>query len=247
MKKFVPSWSYMLACTLATAGVWSSAPAIAGDEPAAKPETFERRVFVSAEPNSQPRVMVWRGEDGSTIEFGRGYLGVQLVELTPELRKHFGVDEKSGVLVGQVEKDSPADKAGVQVGDIVISVDGENVAWSGEVGAQVRKKKQGELARLEVVRGGRGQTLQVEVAERDPERRLMRKIDLGGHPGMEIERLGPAMERAFEVIDDPAIRARLRDRVELRTARTEELEKRLKQLEGRLKELEKLLDEKNRR
>ena len=244
MKSLLSSATWILLGGVLGAGATGAAEPL----PKPAPETFERRIITAtAEPGAEPKVMVWHGADGSVIEFGRGYLGIQLVELTPELRKHFGVDEKNGVLISRVEKDSPAEKAGLAVGDIVLSVDGEDVSWSGEVGARVRKKKQGEMASLEVVRNGRGQTFQVEVAERDPERRLLRKFDMEGHPGIEIERFGPAMERAFAVIDDPEVRDRIRERVEFRSAHTEELEKRLKELEGRLKELEKLLDEKNRR
>src|SRR5262245_15606747 len=46
-----------------------------------------------------------------------GFLGVQLIGITPELRQHYGVPKDAGVLVGAVEADSPAAKAGIQVGD----------------------------------------------------------------------------------------------------------------------------------
>src|SRR4029077_19784150 len=49
----------------------------------------------------------------------RGYLGIQLIEITPELRAHYGVARDAGVLVGGVEPDSPAAKAGIEVGDII--------------------------------------------------------------------------------------------------------------------------------
>jgi hypothetical protein len=253
-----------VACALMANGAAVSASASEDDK--TEPKTFERRVVVRADGHGEPKVFVWSGKDGDVpppdadhlifagkdgelMEFGRGFLGIQLIEMTPELRRHFGADEKSGVLVGQVEKDSPAAKAGLEVGDIIASVDGEPVAWSGEVGARVRKKKQGEMARVEIVRDGRGQPLNVEVAEREPMRAMLRKIDVGGLPGMEahLGPLGPAMERALLAVDDPAVQDRIRERVEFKTARTVELEARLKALETRLKELEKELEEKNRR
>ena len=94
-----------------------------------------------------------------------------------------------------------------------------------------------------------GQTLNVEVAEREPMRATFRKIDLGGLPGIEAELtpLGPAMERALRVVEDPAMDERLRSLSKLREVRTQGLEQRLKELEDRIKQLEKELEEKNRR
>ena len=56
---------------------------------------------------------------------GGGYIGVRPVEMTPDLRIHFGAPKEAGVFVGKVEKDSPAAKAGLQVADIVTTADGE--------------------------------------------------------------------------------------------------------------------------
>ena len=244
-------------------GLMTTAATLRADDDKPIVDRIERRVVVQDD-GGEPKVFVWSskdgeplpldaermllsGQDGEAIELGRGYLGVQLIDLTSELRQHFGADEKAGVLVGQVEKDSPAAKAGVEVGDIIAAVDGESVAWSGEVGAQVRKKKQGETARLEIVRAGRGQTLLVEVGERKPMRAMFRKIDLGDLPGLEGQPLGPAMARAIKAVQDPAIDEQLRSLSKLREVRAQGLEQRLKELEGRIKQLEKELEAKNRR
>ncbi len=247
-----------LLCTAAAAAalcLTASSSALRAEDEKPIVDRIEKRVVVQSD-GGEPQVFVWSGKDGEhipgdaeMIELGRGYLGVQLIEMTAELRKHLGADEKSGVLVGRVEEGSPAAKAGVEVGDIIASVDGESVAWSGEVGRQVRQKKRGEVARLEIIRDGRGQTLNVEVAEREPMRAMLRKVDLGGLPGIEAELtpLGPAMERALRVVEDPAMDERLRSLSKLREVRTQGLEQRLKELEDRIKQLEKELEEKNRR
>ena len=62
--------------------------------------------------------------------FGGAYLGVELVNLNEPLRAHFGVPEGSGVLVSNVVENSPAARAGLQVGDILTRFDGEDVASS---------------------------------------------------------------------------------------------------------------------
>jgi membrane-associated protease RseP (regulator of RpoE activity) len=221
----------------------------AGEEPQGK--KIERRVIVA--PGQEPRVMVWEGAPGELgpggpgqmafkmALMGRGFLGVQLTELTPELRKHFGVSEENGVMVGHVEADSPADRAGMRVGDILMRVDDEAVEGSWDVTRLVRPKKDGETVNVEVVRDGRSQQLSVTLAERE-----RREIDMApllwkteGEPGQEFEMevMGPAM-KALKLLDSPEMKERM-DRVKVRNL---ELEKKLEEMEQRLRELEKKLD-----
>lgn len=96
----------------------------------------------------------------------RGYLGIQLIEMTPELREHFGAPRDAGVLVGGVEKDSPAAKAGVQVGDIVTAADGERIESTHDLSHAVRARKAGETVKLDLSRDRAKKQLTVTVAER---------------------------------------------------------------------------------
>jgi predicted metalloprotease with PDZ domain len=84
----------------------------------------------------------------------RGYLGVELTELTPELRTHFGAPSDAGVMVARVVPDSPADRAGLKVGDILTALDGKPVASSWDVRARVRPMEEGAMLPLEVRRDG---------------------------------------------------------------------------------------------
>jgi membrane-associated protease RseP (regulator of RpoE activity) len=218
------------------------APALAGDEGEAgddsQPKVIEKRVVVRDD-GSEPEVFTWTGHDGDKwLVQGRGYLGVELVEITADLRKHFGADGKAGVLVGQVVADSPAAKAGLEVGDLILAVDSQPVRWSGELGRVVRQKKQGDIARLEVLRDGRALTLDVAVAERDSSPLLLRKIDAGGLEGIEMAPFGPAMRHALAASENPEVMDRLKANMEARAAHVKELEARLKELEARMKELE---------
>jgi membrane-associated protease RseP (regulator of RpoE activity) len=231
------------------------AAALAGEASPAKPgEKIERRVVVR--PGAEPQVMTWTSEDGDGGEglprkfkfagpLGRGYLGVQLTELTPELRQHFGAPEDTGVLFGHVEDGSPADKAGLRVGDILIQVDGEPVESSWDVTAAVRPKKDGESVGLEIVRGGRSQTLNATLAERERgEVDVMPMVLRQGKPGegpesfeVALPALAPAMKRLEVILDSPE----MKERMERTRVRNEELEKKLQDMEKRLAELEKRL------
>ncbi|MEM9290288.1 MAG: PDZ domain-containing protein [Acidobacteriota bacterium] len=82
----------------------------------------------------------------------RGFLGIEPVSLTPELRAHFGVAEDRGVLVGKVVEDSPAAAAGLEVGDILLAVNGEAVSGDSGVRRALRGQEAGDTVRLEVFR-----------------------------------------------------------------------------------------------
>ena len=215
------------------------APAFAGDAgDEDQPKVIEKRIVVRHD-GGEPEIITWSGHDGDALFLnGRGYLGVELVEITADLRKHFGADGKAGVLVGRVQADSPAAKAGLEVGDLILSVDDQPVRWSGELGRVVRQKKQGDLARLEVIREGRALTLDVTVAERDSSPLLLRKVDEGGLEGIELAPFGPAMRHAFAASENPEVMQRMKVNLEARAAHVKELEARLKELEARMKELE---------
>jgi membrane-associated protease RseP (regulator of RpoE activity) len=164
--------------------------------------------------------------DPSAVEFievlggKRAYLGVTLVDLTSELREHYGTPKNAGVLVGSVEDNSPADKAGVRVGDILLSVDGEEIDSSGELRKALREKKDGDSVRIEALRGRSRQTFVASVIEKETPM----------IPGM------PAIEGLRERINSPEWRARVAT-----LGDCGDLQTRIKDLEGRLKDLEKKL------
>ncbi len=103
-----------------------------------------------------------------------GFLGVQLAELTPELRQHFGVDENAGVMISKVVEDSPAARAGLLVGDIVSAVDSEPVGSGNALGQAIRDKEDGDAALLEVWRDGSVLQLTATIEERQS---IGRKMD----------------------------------------------------------------------
>ena len=89
----------------------------------------------------------------------RPKLGVQIVGTTPELREHLGGDADRGALVGKVIEDTPAEKAGLATGDLILSVDGRSVQNAAGMMAALSGKK-GDTIDLEVVRDHRTVHLQ---------------------------------------------------------------------------------------
>jgi serine protease Do len=99
-------------------------------------------------------------EKGSYV---RGYLGVALDDLTPEMKEELKVER--GVLVTQVERDTPADKAGIQAGDVIVEMDGKPVENQGALRDIIAEKGPNADARFKIVRGGRTLTLSAKLGE----------------------------------------------------------------------------------
>ncbi len=201
-------------------------PAGANDDP---PPKKEKKVVVTDgdvvvsdgdEPGDETFVWGWPGRSR------RGYLGVRLLEMTPELRAHFGAPKDAGVLVAGVEKDSPAAKAGVQVGDIITRADGERIESGSDLTRAVRRRKSGDSLKLEVSRDRTAKSLTARIEERrGPEIDMGDLGDLGRRIGRDVGRdIG---RHAWVLQSRPEELDRLRDRVE-------ELEKRLNDLEKKL-------------
>ncbi|HEV7802777.1 MAG TPA: DegQ family serine endoprotease [Burkholderiales bacterium] len=90
----------------------------------------------------------------ATGKVTRGRLGVQIQALTPELAKSFGLNNTNGVLVALVEPRSPADQAGLQPGDVILTFDGKPVNSASELPRVVAATKPGTSVPLEIWRGG---------------------------------------------------------------------------------------------
>lgn len=203
-----------------------------------------------ATPKGEPKIrktVIYK--DGQLIETdgpalfetfsGKGFLGVHVVDLTGDLRAHFGVPAESGVMVSKVEPDSPAGRAGLQVGDIITAIDGTKMSSAISITRAVRGKKDGDRVTLEVSRNRAPLRLTATLEEREmpllqgfrfqlPEGKL-----LEGHPANE------AVERLQTYFKSPEWLAKV-DQL----GDCSQVQNRIKDLESRLKDLEKRLEKK---
>ena len=100
----------------------------------------------------------------------RGRIGVVIQEVTRDLATSFGLDRPRGALVNAVEKGSPADKAGIEATDIILSFDGKQVEGSSDLPRIVGSTRPGSQSALEVWRKGKTQKLNITVAELQEDR-----------------------------------------------------------------------------
>jgi serine protease Do len=125
----------------------------------------------------------------------RGRIGVVIQEVSKELADSFGLPRPLGALVNSVEKGSPAEKAGVQTGDIITKFDGKPVGSSSELPRIVGGTKPGSKAAIEVWRKGATREVTVTVGELAEDRVASRSERKGKPPEVAANRLG------FVVVD----------------------------------------------
>ena len=122
----------------------------------------------------------------------RGYLGVLIQKVTPEIAESLGMDRGYGALVANVSKDGPADKAGVKVGDVIVEFDGKEVKDSGDLPIIVARTAVDKKIRMKVLRDKKDVTLNVAVGELKDEE-VVASVPEKGELGMTVQKLTPQL------------------------------------------------------
>lgn len=95
----------------------------------------------------------------------RGWLGVTIQDITPELSQKFGLKDSRGALVGDVSRGSPAEKAGILRGDVVLEFNGKEIKSVGGLRNMVAQSKVGSQVKVKILRNGKEHELTVVIAE----------------------------------------------------------------------------------
>ncbi len=234
---------------------WESTPA-----PASAPTPVARPSAVAAMSPRSPLPSPAPPRAPRAPRFTGGYLGIELVDLTPELREHFGAPREVGVMVGRVEPASPAARAGLEVGDVVTAIGDEPVHDSWGLSGEISSREGSERVEMTLVRAGKTRQIGATL-----ERREREAVDVGrwifpptpsiprvppiaaapGAPGAPspppmppTPPVGPALERLGRLLESDDFQDQIRA-YQLRV--DAEVEKRMRELEVRLKELERRL------
>lgn len=99
----------------------------------------------------------------ATGKVNRGWLGVVIQEVNKDLAESFGLDRPAGALVAQVLENGPAAKGGLQVGDVILSANGQPIVMSADLPHIVGNLKDGSKVQLDIIREGKRQSLSVTV------------------------------------------------------------------------------------
>jgi serine protease Do len=155
----------------------------------------------------------------------RGRIGVQIAPVTKEVAESIGLGKPAGALVQNAEAGGPADKAGIEAGDIITKVDGKVVEKSGDLPRLIGNTKPGTKTTLQVFRRGSTKDITVTVAEFEADKPMRRTSDPGTPPapkgalGLSVADLSDAQKREMrlrsgvrvEAVDGAAARAGLRE------------------------------------
>jgi serine protease Do len=122
----------------------------------------------------------------------RGYLGVGIQDITPELAKSFGLSTENGALVANVYPGGPAEKAGIQAGDVVVAYDGKPIESSHDLPLMVTQTPIGSTAKIEVIRKGDKKTYAIQVGELEQaEQQIAQAEKTSSELGLAVRELMP--------------------------------------------------------
>jgi serine protease Do len=144
----------------------------------------------------------------------RGWLGVQIQEVTPEIASAIGLDKPMGALVSAVQPQSPASKAGLHQGDVIVGFDGKQIAELRDLPRLVAETPVGHKASVEIQRNGSRQTVAVEIAKLQEDASVASNDeDTGAAPaanegesapalGVTLAKITPDVRQSFNIPDD---------------------------------------------
>jgi serine protease Do len=136
----------------------------------------------------------------------RGYLGVSIGPVTPELAQQFKVPDTSGALVEDVTKGGPADRAGLKAGDVIRKFDGRIVNGSDELLAMVANTNPGSIVMLDILRNGQPLALRATLEQRPAELGYTgapRKTPAEGPlRGLAVQNITPSIRKQLELAPD---------------------------------------------
>jgi serine protease Do len=129
----------------------------------------------------------------------RGWLGVYIQKVTPDIAESLGLDNSNGALVADVMADAPAAKGGIEVGDVIVEFDGHTVGESTELPLMVARTAVGKTVDVKVVRSGKTKMLRVEVGELSDEEVGVASADDSEKLGLSVQELTPEIAESLGI------------------------------------------------
>lgn len=133
----------------------------------------------------------------------RGYLGIVIQTLTPDLAKSFGVERSKGILVAQVSDDSPAAKAGLKQGDVIVSYKGKPVTDIGDFRNRVALTPPGSREKLTIIRDGDRREVSVTIGELSKAKTMAQarkpEAETSSELGITVHTVTPDLAEQFKI------------------------------------------------
>lgn len=129
----------------------------------------------------------------------RGWLGVSIQPITPELAKQFGLKDERGALVGDIVENSPAEKAAIQRGDVIIEYDGKEINDPSTLRTNVANTVPGKEVALKLLRDGKQTVIKVVIAELTPDLAKQTGDFDNSLKGVHVQDISPDMKNTFDL------------------------------------------------
>jgi len=131
----------------------------------------------------------------------RGYLGLFPQDVTPALAKQFGLSQPTGALVGEVEPNTPASRAGLKRGDVILALNGQTVASANDLRLRVSQTAPGTNVKLQISRDGKTQDVNVALGElpEKAEKTGPEENQGGGLEGVNVQTLTPDLAEQLQL------------------------------------------------
>lgn len=141
-------------------------------------------------------------------EVTRGWLGVAIQDITPEIAEYYGVEEEKGVLITEVFAGDPAENAGIRARDIIVSVNDRSVEETRDLTRLIAGLSVGQKAKVEVLRNGNRETYDVTIARREEEKILSRKgedLKEEENLGIQVSEISPEIARRYSISEKEGV------------------------------------------
>ncbi len=135
----------------------------------------------------------------------RGWLGVVVQTVTPELAKSFGLEEGKGALIADIEKDGPADKGGIQSGDIIIKFDGKTVKEMSDLPLMVAETPVGKKVNVVVLRNGKEKNITVKIGELEEKQVAVTEEKEKEKMGLTVRQLTPELANMYGISEQQGV------------------------------------------
>ena len=135
----------------------------------------------------------------------RGWLGVTVQPVTPDLARSFGLDKERGALVGDVVAQGPADKAGIKRGDVIVSYDGKTIDDSVTLPGLVAATPVGKTVPVEVVRDGKTRTVNVAISRLNDQTAALNPQQDKSEWGLAMQNIRPEERRQMNLTGNEGV------------------------------------------
>ena len=136
-----------------------------------------------------------------------GWLGISIQNLNEDLRGYFGIKEKKGVIVVKVFKNSPASKAGIKEGDLILEFNHRKIKDSRQLVREVTGTTPGQIITLTILRSGRKKEIRVKVGKRPEDIEKLAYYEEEGYEfrGLRVEDITPYLKRKYRIKENEGV------------------------------------------